>query len=95
MSDWGRLDNQPAMTGLEMKSFLTNYSNNLARGLEVDMVGGSVVLKDKQAFCMSCKKKQKIANPTVKDCPNKKTVMLKGNCAKCKTKVSTFMSKNA
>jgi hypothetical protein len=88
MSDWHRVDNQPSMSGQEMKSFLTSYSQNLSRGLEVDMIGGG----DTKAYCMSCKKKQDVVNPTLKKIANKKTVMLQGTCKKCNGKVSTFLS---
>lgn len=93
MSDWHRVDNQPPMTGLEMKNFLTNYSNNLAKGLEIDMIGGSSSSASKKAYCMSCKKKQTISNPSPKKCNGKRNVlMIQGQCSKCKTKVSVFVS---
>ena len=90
MTDWHRVDNQPAMTGHEMKTFLTNYSNNLVKGLEMDMIGGSGSAK-KQAYCMKCRKKQNITNATLGK--NARNVgVLKGSCASCNTKVSVFVS---
>lgn len=36
-SDWHRLDNQPAMSGADMKNFVVDYTNGIVKGLEGSM----------------------------------------------------------
>ena len=106
-SDWGRLDNQPAMSASEMKSFINHYSNNLAKGLENDMnmVGGRPASRKKDklkkktptkggastAYCLSCHESKIQLNSHVVRTANNR-MMAKGNCVDCGTATNKFIS---
>ncbi len=52
------------------------------------------MLENQEAYCVKCKKKKVIKDPTIKEIKNGRK-MIQGRCPDCNTKIGKFLSKEA